>query len=493
MVWAPWVRAAPIDWKDPPQGVFEDRWYLVTVNGQRAGYSRTATKRVGQTIESLSFIEMAIGRGSAEIKLVLRSLQRETLTGEPLSFEVEQHMSLATVKKTGVIRDGRVYITSTDQGRSLQTDYPWDPRSKMAWGIALATRGEPLAVGKTFELWTYDALVKPSGPVRTEVRIVSREKIDVLGRRVDAFKAESTTHMGVPITTISYVDETGADLRMTMDLGFVKAEMIACDKEVALAKSTTAPELFVQTVVELGRPLDARAMRRIRYRLHLADKATEGMFPSTSMQQVVRRDDRMVEIDVRRIDWETLGQATSQPLSADLRPYLQASAFLNADDPAVAALARKTVGSEKDPVKMADLLRRCVSTYVDKKDLTVGLASASEVVRSRQGDCTEHAVLLAAMARAVGIPARCVGGMVYVSHMAGKEHVFGFHMWTQVWLAGQWVDIDGALEQTDCDPSHIAMAIMPLNEDGMADIAVGIIPFIGKIRIEIVQTEKGEK
>ena len=39
-------------------------------------------------------------------------------------------------------------------------------------------------------------------------------------------------------------------------------------------------------------------------------------------------------------------------------------------------------------------------------------------------------VLLAAMARAVGIQSRCVGGMVYVSDLVGQKYVFGFHLWT---------------------------------------------------------------
>jgi len=483
------ATTAEINWKDPPQGVFEDRWYVILVNGQRAGYSRVATKRNDQTIESLNFIELGIARGAAEIKLVMKSVQKETLRGEPLGFDVEQQMSLATVMKKGVVRDGRVYITSTEQGRSTENNYEWDPKSKMAWGIALATRTEPIAVGKVFDLWTYDALVRPSGPVRTQLKIVGKETIDMLGRQVEAFKAEATTYLMAPITTISYVDESGADLRMTMDMGFIKADLIACSKEYALQKAAS-PELFIQTVIEMGKPLNPERLKRIRYRLNVSDTFSEEMFPTTGMQRVIRREDQMVELEVCRIDWNKLKQATSQPVPADIKPYLEASAFLDAKNPKIIEQARKAVGAEKDPVRMADLLRRHVSSFIDKKDLTVGLATASEVVQTRQGDCTEHAVLLAAMARAVGIPARCVGGIVYVSAMTGKKYVFGFHMWTQVWLAGQWVDIDGALLQTDCDPSHIVMTIMPLNEDGMADIAVGILPFIGKTRIEVLETEK---
>jgi len=481
-----------INWHDPPQGVFEDDWYAVMINGKHCGYSRIATKRAGQTIESLNFIELSIQRGAVGIKMTMKSKHQETLTGKPLGFEAEQKMSLVSLKMKGVVRDGRMYITTTQQGRTTKSDYAWDPKGKMAWATALAMRDEPLKVGKTFDLWVYDALAQPAKPIRTKTRVLGKKTIDLFGRQVEAFEAETTTHLMVPVTSVSYVDESGASLKMTMDLGIIKAELIACSEEAARRRGTP-PELFVQTFVELGRALGAEDLRRIRYRLRVSDEINDDMFPTTGMQKTIRRSGREVVLEVTRTDWSKLAEAKTVPVPDDVRACLKASTFLNAKDPVIIKLARKAVGKETNPVKMAGLLRRYATDFVSTKDLSVGLATAGEVARSRQGDCTEHAVLLAAMARAVGIPARCVGGMVFVSHMAGRDNVFGFHMWTQVWIAGQWVDLDAALHQTDCDPSHIAMTLMPLNDEGMTDIAVGLLPFIGKTRIEILETEKKGK
>lgn len=486
---APVARGATVDWRNPPQGVVEDRWYAVLINGQRSGYSHATVKRTGNTIESVSVLTMAIQRGPTKISMSMRSLQRETVDGKPLSFEVEQKMSLMAVKMKGVIRDGRVYVTKTQQGGTTKAEYDWDPKAKMSWATALAMRAEPMAVGKTYDLWVYDALARAAGPIRTKVKVVGKESVDLPRGKVEAFKCETVTYMGVPVTSVSYADETGTDLKMTMDMGFIKAEIVACSEAYA-RKKADAPELFVQTFIKLDRPLDATSLNRIRYRLHVADKPKENMFPDTGMQKVIRRSDEEIEFDVTRIDWSKLNDEKATPVPDDVKPYLQESTFLNAKDPEIIKLARKAVGQENRPARMADMLRRFVTDYVEDKDLSVGLGTATEVARSRQGDCTEHAVLLAAMARAVGIPARCVGGIVHVSSMAGHNNVFGFHMWTQVWIAGQWVDIDAALRQTDCDPSHIAMSLMSLNEDGMVDVAVGILPFIGKTKIDIVETEK---
>ena len=60
-----------------------------------------------------------------------------------------------------------------------------------------------------------------------------------------------------------------------------------------------------------------------------------------------------------------------------------------------------------------------VARYIDNKSMSVGYASAVEVVESRQGDCSEFAVLTAALCRAVGIPAQVVVGIAYVKEFAG--------------------------------------------------------------------------
>ena len=67
--------------------------------------------------------------------------------------------------------------------------------------------------------------------------------------------------------------------------------------------------------------------------------------------------------------------------------------------------------------------------------------TASDVARSHSGDCKAHAVYLAALARARGIPARVAVGLVYSDRLAA----FGYHMWTEVYIDGRWIPLDGTL------------------------------------------------
>src|SRR6187397_3545992 len=73
------------------------------------------------------------------------------------------------------------------------------------------------------------------------------------------------------------------------------------------------------------------------------------------------------------------------------------------------------------------------------KDLSTNLTTASQVLAHKQGDCTEHALLFVALARAAGIPAREVSGLVY---MGDDIQRFGWHAWAEVDIAGRWVQVD---------------------------------------------------
>jgi hypothetical protein len=152
-------------------------------------------------------------------------------------------------------------------------------------------------------------------------------------------------------------------------------------------------------------------------------------------------------------------------------------------------MAAAAKGNESDPVRIASKLREYVTRQVHTKDLNIGFATASEVAKSRQGDCSEHAVLLAALARACRLPSRVVVGIVHVDELLGQNNVFGYHMWTQVHAGGRWIDLDAALRQTDCDPTHIAIDLSDLSEASLTDVALRLLPVIGKLKIQVLEIE----
>jgi len=133
------------------------------------------------------------------------------------------------------------------------------------------------------------------------------------------------------------------------------------------------------------------------------------------------------------------------------------------------------------PRAQAERLARHVNAILEKKP-TVSLPSAREVLRTRVGDCNEHTTLYVALARALGIPARIVVGLVSI------RGAFYYHAWPEVYLAesrsrGLWLPVDPTLNQFPADATHVRLA------RGGLDKQATILPLIGRLRIEILDLE----
>lgn len=85
-------------------------------------------------------------------------------------------------------------------------------------------------------------------------------------------------------------------------------------------------------------------------------------------------------------------------------------------------------------------LAELVDGWITRKSLGRAFDSAAEVASRREGDCTEHAVLLAAAARIAGHPARVVIGVALVP-IEGELRAFG-HAWTELHDARGWRTLD---------------------------------------------------
>jgi transglutaminase-like putative cysteine protease len=143
----------------------------------------------------------------------------------------------------------------------------------------------------------------------------------------------------------------------------------------------------------------------------------------------------------------------SAPLAADYA----ANDWLQSSAPEVESLARKAAAGARDPGLQMKRLESFVRGYISNKTLGVGYASALEVVRKPEGDCTEHAVLLAALGRSLGVATRVVDGLAYAPGFAGKDRVFVPHAWVQAWVGGRWQSFDAALPGFDA--GHIALSV----------------------------------
>ena len=179
----------------------------------------------------------------------------------------------------------------------------------------------------------------------------------------------------------------------------------------------------------------------IRYEVGFEDGRSWN-WPETGEQRIAEEGTRWLLTVCRECGRE------GPPNAADLELYRAANDVVDSDHPAVQRFARKHAGGGSVDRRMRRLVE-AVRTHMDGPIDFSRYYSASQALRSRSGDCTESAVLLAATARAVGLPARLAFGVAYSSRFTGHAHVFSPHAWVQVWDGARWRSYDAGLGKFD--------------------------------------------
>jgi tetratricopeptide (TPR) repeat protein len=172
--------------------------------------------------------------------------------------------------------------------------------------------------------------------------------------------------------------------------------------------------------------------------------------------------------------------------------YLHSTPYLQSNDPEIDRIALDVAGQEKRAYYAARMLQQWVYQNVAQKDLSLGFASAKETLLRRQGDCTEHAVLLTAMNRALGIPARVAVGLIYVPNGDSQLGRFVYHMWTEIYLGdrsqGEWVPLDATNPESLVDATHIKLADSPLNSaSDLVNLTQRVTDVMGRIKIDVLK------
>ena len=155
--------------------------------------------------------------------------------------------------------------------------------------------------------------------------------------------------------------------------------------------------------------------------------------------------------------------------------YLQPAEFINSDSPEVKSYAQKIIGNSTAQVEKAIKLYYAIRDGFNYNpydiDLSKEAMKASSLLKRDFGYCVEKACLLAACARAVGIPSRLAFARVR-NHIGTeklervlKTDVLVFHGFTELFIHGKWVKATPAFNKSLCEKLNVD----PLEFDGMND------------------------
>jgi transglutaminase-like putative cysteine protease len=270
-----------------------------------------------------------------------------------------------------------------------------------------------------------------------------------------------------------WLDENGTTLREEGFLGLTAVKSSAANAPHGLADGGDADvDLYELAAITPDRPL-AKPTRVNYLRVRLAGITESDLRPADLNSRRQTFLDGVMEVTRETLPRSPNDLSPIGPADEALRPFLQPAFNIESDEDEIVSKARQITGKERRPLAMCRKLLDWVYHHLDKRPVA-SIPSAIEVLRTGVGDCNEHATLLTAFLRAVGVPARISSGLVYTR---GK---FFYHAWTEAYVDG-WVTLDATMNQLPVDATHITLV------QGNLEKQVEITGLIGRLGVEVLE------
>lgn len=423
----------------------EEHWFGVYLDGRKIGHMLQSRRDAGDRVHSRQLLSLTLEREGQPLTIESEENTIERSDGTPMSFQTRIDNAGNLTLARGVIDAGRLTVDVDQQGRVQSQQLAWPDDALLTEGQRLAALRAGLAPGTQYMTLAYDPGSLRAAQVLTQVG--TAQPADVSGHAGVLVPLDQTTWLdGTQIATQSWVEPgTHALRRLRFPAMGLQLDVRACDRECALAPVQPADVLDAM-LVPSPRPLrrgDLSVPLAYRLILRQGDGAAMGSQPGQTIA---------AEGDGVRVVVDPAGDARWPPQPADTA----ATRWLESDAPEVIALANTAAGNPGSDAHAMRNMEAFVRRYIRVKSLRIGYASAREVIAGREGDCTEHAVLLAALARARGIPARVATGIAYSPGYGERRDVFVPHAWVLAWVDGKWQGFDAALAGHDA--GHIAFS-----------------------------------
>jgi len=499
---SPLISQASTDDKGDTSPTHEmDVWYRVSIAEKPVGRIHLTSKASklddgSKVMEHKSDFFMRLNRDGDVAEVKESSLLVEDADGNLLRFQVNQEMGENEVVIKGVSRGGELHITnsSDDSKRSIEIDESW-----------LSNVQQFDLISDLYKQYQKDTDAKPESIYSAfDAQIMSAVKVTITIKGISDTGLEKPWDKGLhvimkqeiqggTINSTNWFASDGSLLKSVIP-GFGMT-MERVKKEDAIKQSSDTVDINGLTSVQASGQVDllndASHTFRISVRrdesIPLKDDNWKILKngPNQILNQVMEKL-RSTSITTFSSIGDSSVSLTKASHPKPAAACLKRSSLIQSDADEIKSLARKH--KKENPLATAKALEVEVSRLITDANYENVFDSALTVLEKKEGDCTEHSVLLVALCRAVDIPARVATGLIGVQAPASDEPVVQFfhHMWTEVYVDGNWHSLDATLGRGGITSAHIKLSDSSL-ADGDESGLISIVNLLGRIEIEVVR------
>ena len=206
----------------------------------------------------------------------------------------------------------------------------------------------------------------------------------------------------------------------------------------------------------------AHPYRSIRTRLSISIQDLAAVQLEDNRQRIIEQKasdgKHQVLVEINKDNRSHSGKYQLPITGSEWEPFLGSDRYIDPTLPEIQQLVTEILQGETDAWQSVAKLVKWVFEYLDAT-ATIIPKNTAQILADPAGNCKEHAILFAALARAAGIPTRVALGLRYYG-----GYWIG-HMWNEVWI-GEWIAVDPGYGQIAPD----AMLVKLIDQDSAAGL-----------------------
>jgi hypothetical protein len=446
----------------PPSLQAQEEWMGIYHQHQKIGYlqRRLTPTTTGYQWEEVWRMRMRVMNTSQTIHTEIRADTDQAFA--LMRFEFRLLSSGLTFRASGEVKEQTLHGQMTTGGETSPFTFPLQSPIYLPATTAMTLRNASLRPEEERRFSIFNPLSMKAETVT--ITAIGPETLTLKGTQVETTKVAERYG---ETTAYAWLDREGKVLKEEASLGMVLLRENQRDALGGGWQDSTPLDLVASAAIPVQQTLpNPRMLTDLRLQLTTPVDSLQFTFPPRQQQH-----DHVLTITQEKPSALT---TYSLPQTApEFAPDLAPTPFLQSAHPRIVTQMQQILGNERDALRATRQLLHWTYTEIEKTP-TVSLPTALEVLDSKRGDCNEHAVLFTALARAAGIPARVVAGVVYL------DGAFYYHAWSEVWL-GQWVAVDPTFQQMPADATHVKFV------EGGPEQHMTLLKVIGQIKMEVVE------
>lgn len=436
----------------------KDTWMNIYQQGHKIGYThRTFSRREqGFGLREEVFMRIQTMGVVQGISLKTEGALNQDMTLAAFDFDLTSN--LFSFHARGKVDRDRLSIVTKVAGDERRYELPLKEQVQLSQGVFARALHADLKPGQELTVSVFDPMTMGSRPVR--LSFVGEEKLTIMGRR-QTLKKYAVDFMGA--RQYAWLDPEGEVVREEGILGMALEKTTREEALAGLAASGSADLTDLASVDARVRISDPAGLQVFKVKLSNIDA---GALMLAGGRQTYAEGLLTVSKEVQGRVGESLKNRET---------YLASTPFIQTSNPAISTQAGAIFSRDDGDEEKARKIVTWVFKNIEKRPV-LSVSNALETLKNRAGDCTEHAVLVAALARAAGIPTLIETGLVY------QRGRFYYHAWNAFWLDkwGGWVTADAVMNQLPADVTHLRFV------RGEVEKQLDLMGVVGKIKLQVI-------